>query len=130
MNFQEWHEYAERDLVSAKHLLTLHPIPLEIIAYHCQQCAEKYLKSYLAFNDQDIEKTHNLLKLCNLCAEFEQGFLTLKNKCSILFTYIADTRYPPKLDLTDRDVKMALEYAEEIKQFVLKHIATERNTLL
>ncbi|WP_235661821.1 MULTISPECIES: HEPN domain-containing protein [Bacillus] len=25
------------------------PIPFAIICYHCQQCAEKYLKGYLTF---------------------------------------------------------------------------------
>jgi len=121
---KEWHRYAELDLLTANHLLTtLYPVPYEIIAYHCQQCAEKYLKSYLVYNDQDVVKTHDLVKLCNLCAEFDKTFLELENKCSILFTYITDTRYPnQKIELTDYDVKKALKYAEEIKAFVLKTI--------
>lgn len=119
---KEWHEIAEKDLMSAKHLLTLYPAPLEIIAYHCQQCAEKYLKSYLVYNDQDVVKTHDLKKLCNLCAEFKKEFLTIEKQCEILNTYIADTRYPPKLDLTEYDTKKAIEYAEEIKVFVLEMI--------
>ena len=119
---KEWHKVAENDLMSAKHLLTLYPKPLEIIAYHCQQCAEKYLKSYLVFNDEDVIKTHDLKKLCNLCTVFEKKFSTLENQCGVLVTYITDTRYPPKLDLTDNDVKKAIEYAEEIRDFVLEAI--------
>ena len=120
---QEWHEYAERDLNSAKYLLDMRPVPLEIIAYHCEQCVEKYLKSYLVYQNQDIEKTHDLIKICHSCAKFEKDFLTLESKCYVLFSYVTDTRYPSmNLQLTDYDVKKALEYAEEIKEFVLKNI--------
>lgn len=40
---QEWFHIAETDLSSAKHLASMHPSPFEIICYHCQQAAEKYL---------------------------------------------------------------------------------------
>ncbi|WP_282433370.1 HEPN domain-containing protein [Desulfosporosinus sp. FKA] len=42
---------AETGLQSALFLLNMHPAPLEIICYHCQQSAEKYLKGYIALND-------------------------------------------------------------------------------
>ena len=45
---QRWLDFAENDLAVAKHLLeTFHPKPLEIICYHCQQAAEKAIKSRL-----------------------------------------------------------------------------------
>ncbi|UTC76000.1 HEPN domain-containing protein [Treponema sp. OMZ 792] len=46
---KEWYSYAERDLITANHLVkTLHPVPLEIVCYHCQQSSEKFLKGYIA----------------------------------------------------------------------------------
>jgi len=36
------------DLGTAEYLQNMSPLPLEIICYHCQQSAEKYLKGYLA----------------------------------------------------------------------------------
>ena len=123
---REWHEYAERDLSVSKHLLSLYPIPLEIIAYHCQQCAEKYLKSYLVYNDEDIVKIHDLNKLRGLCSEFDANFASIENQCQILTRYVTDTRYPSqKLELTDSDIKKAIEYAETIREFVLSKIAAE-----
>ena len=117
---KEWQEYAELDLSSARYLLNMIPAPLEIIAYHCQQCAEKYLKSYLAYKDEDIVKTHDLVKLCRLCEVFEKGFSNLESKCAVLFPYATDTRYPgQKINLTDSDIKLALKYTDEIKAFVL-----------
>ena len=42
----EWLRFANMDLDLAKHsFATMHPAPLEIICYHCQQAAEKFLKS-------------------------------------------------------------------------------------
>ena len=37
---KEWLKYAGNDLEAANHLLTLHPLKLEIICYLCQQSAD------------------------------------------------------------------------------------------
>lgn len=43
-----WFEYAENDFEAAK-ILSLQAKPkYEIICYHCQKCAEKVLKGYIA----------------------------------------------------------------------------------
>ena len=43
---KEWLSFAEADLGVAEHLnKTYHPKPLEIICFHCQQAAEKAVKS-------------------------------------------------------------------------------------
>lgn len=33
---KEWFDIAQADLSSAEFLMNMHPIPLEIICYHCQ----------------------------------------------------------------------------------------------
>ena len=33
----EWFEVAGMDISSAKYLQTMHPVPIEIICYHCLQ---------------------------------------------------------------------------------------------
>ena len=39
---------ADMDLASAIHLeAMMHPKPLEVICFHCQQAVEKFLKVYL-----------------------------------------------------------------------------------
>ncbi len=47
---QEWIRFAEMDLGSAEYLLNMHPTPVEVICYHCQQSAEKYLKGYIVLH--------------------------------------------------------------------------------
>ena len=39
--YTEWFEFAKRDLESAKFLMNMHPRPIEIICYHCEQSVEK-----------------------------------------------------------------------------------------
>lgn len=45
---KEWYEMAAIDLGVAKHLdATSYPKPLEIVCYHCQQSAEKAIKTLI-----------------------------------------------------------------------------------
>lgn len=64
---EEWMEYAQRDILSAKYLTSMKPEPLEIICFHCQQAAEKALKAYLVFLEIRVPKTHDLDQLLELC---------------------------------------------------------------
>ena len=58
---RKWISYAEQDLRLAKNGLTISSsCPYRLIAYHAQQCAEKYLKSYLVFKQLDFPYTHNM----------------------------------------------------------------------
>ena len=58
---QQWLNMGKDDLRSAEYLSTMHhPTPDEIICFHCQQSAEKYLKAYIFFHDIEPEKTHDL----------------------------------------------------------------------
>lgn len=48
----EWLDFAYMDLSAAEHLLTMRPLPVEIICYHCEQAAEKFLKATLVQFDR------------------------------------------------------------------------------
>jgi len=54
----------------ARHALTLTSgCPHRLIAYHAQQCAEKYLKAYLVSAGVDFPYTHNISRLLELCEQ-------------------------------------------------------------
>jgi len=59
---KEWLDFASRDINSAKYLLGMLPVPLEIVCYHCEQAAEKALKGYLIYQNVEPPRTH-VLKL-------------------------------------------------------------------
>ena len=60
-----WFLKAESDLNTAKRMLESAG-PYDTACFHAQQVAEKYLKGLLAFMDQPIPRTHNLVRLSNL----------------------------------------------------------------
>lgn len=118
----EWFMFADSDLDSAKFLLRMHPIPLTIICYHCQQSAEKYLKGYLALRGSKIIKTHELTFLNNVCIKVDASFLENEEDCIELADYGVQVRYPFHVDLEERDMEKAINSAEKIKGFVLARV--------
>lgn len=88
--------------------------------YHTQQCTEKALKAYLAVQQQEIQKTHNLLRLINLCAQLDQSFETLLDQAVFLNPFSTKFRYPDDmiLDPGKDEVQQAITYAEKILRFV------------
>ena len=84
---KEWFEFAKRDLESAKFLINMNPKPLEIICYHCEQSAEKYLKGYIILNENKSERTHDLIVLNNKCKAIDASFETIEDDCIELVPY-------------------------------------------
>ncbi len=105
-----------------RHLLTMHPRPIEIICYHCQQSAEKYLKGYLVLNNHEVVKTHDLVMLNKLCCNYDREFEKLDEECLGLTDYSVNVRYPYPFDLNEEDMSLALEDADRVKKFVLGKI--------
>jgi len=57
---RSWLTKAERDLASARVLMGSTPPLLDTAVYHCQQAAEKAVKGYLVFCDQEFERVHDI----------------------------------------------------------------------
>ena len=119
---QEWFDVANQDLASANYLQNMQPVPIEIICYHCQQTAEKYLKGFLAYLGQEVQKTHDLVLLNKLCQEANNDFKKIAEDCLLLTDYGVNIRYPYPLELNEEDMQLALKNAENIKSFVTNKI--------
>lgn len=107
------------DLNSAEYLLNMHPVPVEIICYHCQQSAEKHLKGYLVLCGMNPPKIHDLDELCKLCSKYSDTFKNIADECSDLTVYGVQARYPIELMLEEQDMRQALNSAKVIRDFVL-----------
>ncbi|MEW5866405.1 MAG: HEPN domain-containing protein [Bacillota bacterium] len=118
----EWFAMGDLDLDSAAFLLGMRPMPVEIICYHCQQCAEKYLKGFIAFNAGEVPRTHDLVALNKLCGGYDQGFAELQERCIDLTDYGVQVRYPFHLDIEESDAKRAIENARKVREFVVSRI--------
>lgn len=114
----EWLKFADMDLQSAKTLLeTMHPAPLEIVCYHCQQSAEKYLKSLLIHFGEEPDRTHDLTKLANTLRKYSEIPDDFPNLLNILTLYGVHVRYPNEVAVDEAQTKIAIINAEKVKSF-------------
>lgn len=116
---KEWFNIAETDLSSAEFLQTMQPVPIEIICYHCQQSAEKYLKGFLALKGKESKRTHDLILLNKECRKYDEDFITIEDDCLMLTDYGIIVRYPFPMNINESDMKIALKNAHKIKDYVL-----------
>lgn len=102
----EWVSKAENDFNSADILLYAGEFPIpDSAAFHCQQCAEKYLKSFLQEHRVRFERTHSLIPLLDLCLLQDETFEVLRKGLAQLESYSVAVRYP--------GVNISVEIAEE-----------------
>jgi HEPN domain-containing protein len=60
----EWVRKAEGDFLSASVLLKMgRRCPAEVVCFHAQQCAEKYIKSLLVLRGHAFPRTHDIGQL-------------------------------------------------------------------
>ncbi len=121
-----WMEKAEHDLRNAEYVLTLEDdCPTDTVCFHCQQCAEKYLKAFLVHYGIYFPKTHDLVVLFNLAIRTGEVSLTVE-KVQPLNRYSVEARYPGAWDPIDvkeawEAVKMAREVRAAIRSILLKN---------
>jgi HEPN domain-containing protein len=118
--YQQWLRYAKDDLEAARYLLSMPQRKLEIICYHCQQCAEKSLKALLALQDLEIPHTHDLRLLASVLRVI-YPFDDYSKQLAYLQPFAVAVRYPYEIELASGDEERAIQdattilrYAEEV----------------
>jgi HEPN domain-containing protein len=121
---RKWASYAEQDLRLAKHGLTISSsCPYRLIAYHAQQCAEKYLKAYLVFKQLDFPYTHNIRSLMQLCVG---DWIVEISDADELTPYAVTTRYPGIDDrVTRKDAIYGVELAKKVRKVLRRVLRAE-----
>jgi HEPN domain-containing protein len=120
---KEWLYFAQMDLESAKYLQGMHPVPHEVICYHCQQSAEKCLKAILVIHQHEVRKIHDLVKLIQEILVLEPGLHVLISVVAGLSDYATITRYPPAMQIGSTESLRAIKDAEEVFSACKKVIA-------
>ena len=114
------------DFLTAKHLHEyMHPKPLEIICYHCQQAIEKLLKGVLISKGVTIKKTHDLGLLAEMLKEYTEADEKYLEMCDDLTPYGVKIRYPQELFIEEYHVKKALEETQELYDWLLTLLQVE-----
>ncbi|MCL2158974.1 MAG: HEPN domain-containing protein [Oscillospiraceae bacterium] len=119
LDINEWVRFAQTDYDAAKNMSVLfHPVPLEIVCFHCQQAAEKILKAYAIANGEPLIKTHDLSVILAQCKKHNQLFSNLDRIGIMLNDYAVVYKYPTKEDaITEQDMNTALDNALKILEF-------------
>jgi len=111
-----WIEKADHDPRNAEHVLELEDdCPTDTVCFHCQQCAEKYLKALLVHCGIAFPRTHDLVVLRNL-AEGIPGFMLPAEHVQSLNRYSVEGRCPGDWDPIDREeASEALKMARTVR---------------
>ena len=120
---EDWRILAERDISVAEHLaLTMRPVPTEIIAFHCQQAVEKYLKGALVILGEEPPYIHDLPELCKLAEKHRPSFTSISSLCSIITHFSVQSRYDQGLSLSEEDMRLVLAHTKTIKEYLQKEM--------
>ena len=125
---RSWLTKAASDLRSARILGATEEAPLDTAIYHCQQTAEKDVKSFLVSKEISPEKTHDIRKLTLEAAVHEPRFNELLDLATALSPYAWEFRYPDDLAETyptREEFDEALQHAQAIYDFVLHLLPAE-----
>jgi HEPN domain-containing protein len=110
----QWVLKAEEDWAGARELAARTPPLRDLVCFHCQQAAEKYLKSLLQELGVAVPKTHNLKDLLNLVAPHDGSLARLERFLVALTGYAVEYRYPG-VRATTRRMEAALRHAERVR---------------
>ncbi|MBM4071479.1 MAG: HEPN domain-containing protein [Planctomycetes bacterium] len=90
----DWVRKAEVDLRVSKTLARSRPPAHDVVCYHCQQCAEKYLKAILVELGMHVPRTHNLEDLLGLLRPRLPQLTALARGLIFLSRFAVHGRYP------------------------------------
>jgi HEPN domain-containing protein len=91
---KQWFEKANADLEAAEQLSTQNGRFRVIVAFHCQQAVEKYLKALLVFRQVDFPKTHDIAKLLERIASVDATTAETLKEADSLTPFGVEARYP------------------------------------
>ena len=118
---REWLRYAEDDLTVAEREMKSEAPIYHVICFLCQGAAEKALKGYLIAQGWTLEKTHDILKLLEYCADYDQAWDEMVAHGATLNAYSTSGRYPGDIafeGIGQPEAEGALEAARNIRAHV------------
>ena len=112
---REWIKKAEQDYVLAKQG-SRSKVPVhDGVCFHCQQCAEKYLKGLMEDLGLPVPKTHYLDLLLTALVPHHPTLRSLRRGLLFLTVFAVDTRYPGS-NASKRQAVAALRWADRVRK--------------
>lgn len=118
-----WFEKAEHDLEIIRRAMATDGAPWDMVTFHAQQAAEKYLKGFLRFHDTRPPKIHDLSRLLDLCLAHDETLAFLRSGCIELTDAGYQSRYPDADDPPGEETATyAIEIARRISGAILERV--------
>jgi HEPN domain-containing protein len=115
---KEWVRKAEEDYEVALTLVRKRTSPTpNAVCFHCQQCAEKYLKALLVKGGVMFSRTHDLRELRRLALGVEPSVDLVTDLLLQLNPYAVELRYPGE-EATVQEARDAVAALREVRRFV------------
>jgi HEPN domain-containing protein len=118
-----WFEKAEHDFVIIRKAMVGDGVPWDMVTFHAQQAAEKYLKGFLRFHDTRPPKIHDLSRLLDLCLAHDESLAALRSGCIELTDAGYQSRYPDISDEPGEEIAThAIEIARRISDAIRERV--------
>src|SRR5258708_39603766 len=111
---REWVKKAEADFRAAVRLSHGNDPLHDQVCFHCQQCAEKYLKALMEEIGLVVPHTHNLVSLLPSLTPHHPTLRFLRRGLDFLTRFAVHTRYPGDSS-TKRQAVAALRCADQTR---------------
>lgn len=122
---EQWFTKASNDIRAAEMLLAAEEPPFDVVCFHCQQAAEKYLKGLLAGAGIAFPPVHDLGRLITELASHGFPADHLREPAESLNPYAVEVRYPETLYVPeDTETRQALDAALVVRNWVLERGAS------
>jgi HEPN domain-containing protein len=116
----QWLNKAGADFAAAEQLSAQDGRFREIIAFHCQQAVEKYLKAFLVRHQIEFPKTHDIAKLLDRVATVNANMAESLRDADVLSPFGVEVRYPSDApELLERGQTEAIDIARRVKDAVM-----------
>ena len=122
-SWRAWVEEAECDVLLVRNELTVDKAPWNLVCYHAQQAAEKYLKALIVFHGREPRKIHDLIALLADCLGDAPDLAAFEEDLRTLNLYSVEARYP---DVGPRphesEARTAVALAERFRDVARRHL--------
>jgi HEPN domain-containing protein len=85
-----------------------------VVCFHCQQCAEKYLKALLDELGLPVPMTHDLNRVLRLLVPHHPTLRSFRRGSDFLTHFAVDTRYPGE-NASRRQAEAALRWEDRVR---------------
>src|SRR5438067_474551 len=101
--------------------------PLDTVAFHLQQCAEKLFKAFLNCKQVQYPKTHVLTALLDLAIPYESDLENFRPRLLAMVTYAVEMRYDDEIYPTAEEIQAGIDTVRELRQKILSLLPFEKS---